>query len=146
MRRRERPHIALHYAVVAVHVLFAASIFHRPHLPDIVISYHRFDSVMPWLTWGWAALIVAGLMLLSKPGTVWGQGAHFISSAWFFLVASVFAAGVGTTSAVTTYTVLAGCSLVLFAADYRAWLPRSTHIQRIATRPPRWLTRRRDGP
>lgn len=146
VKRRSRPHVALHYAIVAVHIGFSASIFHRPYLPEIVTSYHRFDSVMPWLTWGWVALFVALSMTLSRPGTLWGQAAHFISSVWFFLVAGVFAAGVGTTSAVTTYTVLAGCSLVLFAADFRAWLPRSTHIQRITAQPPRWLTRRRDGP
>lgn len=141
-----RPHAALHYAVLIVHVGWGLSVMHRPHLPEIVASYTRFTEIMPWLTWGWVALGVAAFMLAARPGTLWGQCAHFISSAWLFLVAGVFTSTVGITSAATTYTILAGCSLVLFAADFRAWLPRSTHIQSLTRHPPRWASRRRDGP
>lgn len=139
---RARRQSGLHWLIFVVHVGFAVGVAIRPYLPYIINSYSAFDSTLPWDVWGWLAGGIALLLLVLRPGTLWAQGAHLLSSMYFLLVAAVFVQGSGVTSAYFTYTALAGGALALFARNFRAWLPHARLVQHLVEHPPRWARRR----
>ncbi|OLV20118.1 hypothetical protein BOO71_0000382 [Deinococcus marmoris] len=137
-----RPQSALHWVTLAVHLGFVLTVVLRPYLPYIVGSFNAFDDVLPWKVWGWVAGTIALSLLLVKPGTGWSQTAHLFSSAYFFLVASVFVTGSGLTTSYFTYSSLAIGSLWLLLRDFRDWFPRQQWVKRLVDHPPAWIKRR----
>lgn len=137
-----RPHDRLHWVITLIHFGFALSIFLRPYLPYIISSYSRFDDVMPWWLWGFWALCMGVWMAAVRPGTLPAQGAHLFSSFYFFMVAGVFVAASGVTSAYYTYSILALSSVWLFAVDFRAWFPNLAAVRHLIDHPPGWIQRR----
>lgn len=127
--------------LAAVHLGIAFSVYHRPYLPEILPSYARFDEIMPWATWGWAALGIALLMLFTPRSSGWRVLAHISSAMFFGTLAAAFAGGVGITSGSTTYAILAGASCVLMARTAAHWASEMPWWRRLVDRPPRWLRR-----
>jgi hypothetical protein len=128
--------------ILAVVLLgWAFSVFHRPHLPEFLPSYMHFDDLMPWLWWGRIALCTALLMLFTPRSSGWRLLAHALCGLFMLGVSVVFAGGVGVTSAVTTYSVLAGVSAVLFARTGVNWASGARWWARLVNQPPKWLRR-----
>lgn len=127
--------------VTAVLLGFAFSVYHRPHITEILPSYQAFDNLMPWSWWGWTALSIALLMLVTPRGSGWRLVAHAAAGTFWLAVAGAFASGVGVTSAVTTYTLLACVSGVLFARSAVYWQSHCAWWRRLVSDPPRWLRR-----
>lgn len=125
--------------LAAVLLLFAFGVYHRPHLPDILPSYHAFDDLMPWTWWGRSALGISLLLLFTPRFSGWRMVAHGLCGMYLLAVAGAFGAGVGITSAVTTYTVLACVSGVLFARTAVHWQSGWRWWRRLVACPPRWL-------
>lgn len=125
--------------ITAVLLGWAFSVYHRPYLPTLLPSYVRFDDLMPWAAWGWAALLIALALLIAPRGSVWRLTAHGLAALYLAAVASAFAAGVGITSAVTTYSVLSWVSVVLMARSAVAWQSGRGWWRRLVDDPPRWL-------
>lgn len=134
-----RTHPGIRVLVICVHFGWAAAVYHKPNAPLLYQSYKAFTDFAPWQTFGWAALAIALLMLLSRPGTVAAQSACFLSSIFFFTVVAAIGRGVGFTTGVATYSILAFASLALFALDFRGWFSQRDWVKRLIANPPqRW--------
>lgn len=134
-----RHHPGLRAVLIAVHFGWSLAVYHRPHAPLILQSYKAFEDFMPWPAWGWSALVIGLLLLRTRPGTLLAQFASLLSSVFFFAVVAAVGRGVGITTGVTTYSVLAFASLALFALDFQVWFARLGWVKRLVSRPPRWF-------
>ncbi|WP_278911645.1 hypothetical protein, partial [Deinococcus wulumuqiensis] len=101
--------------LAAILLLFAFGVWHRPNITLLYPSYLAFDDLMPWAWWGWSALLIALLLLFTPRFSGWRMFAHGLCGTYFLAVAGAFGAGIGVASGVTTYTVLACVSGILFA-------------------------------
>lgn len=81
----------------------------------------------------------AAPLVTTRCGSGWRLIAHAAAGTFWLAVAGSFAAGVGITSAATTYTLLAGVSGVLFARSTVFWWQGMGWWRRLAAEPPRWL-------
>ncbi|THF70525.1 hypothetical protein E7T06_07420 [Deinococcus sp. Arct2-2] len=134
-----RTHLGIRAVVIAVHFGWAAAVYHKPNAPLLYQSYSAFTDFAPWHAFGWSALAIALLMLLSRPGTMAAQWASFLSSIFFFTVVAAIGRGVGFTTGVSTYSILAFASLAMFALDFRAWFSQRDWVKRLIANPPqRW--------
>lgn len=125
--------------LAAVLLLFAFGVYHRPYLPLLYPSYGAFDDLMPWAWWGWSALLIALLLLFTPRYSGWRMLAHALCGLYLLAVAGAFGAGIGVASGVTTYTVLAGVSAILFARTAVHWQSGWRWWRRLVEHPPRWL-------
>lgn len=118
---------------------WAFSVYHRPHLPEVLPSYMRFDDLMPWAWWGWAALIIAVGMLFTPRSSGWRLLAHAGCGIYLLSASVMFGAGVGITSEVSICAILAAVSVVLFARTAVHWSSGMGWWRKLVERPPRWL-------
>lgn len=125
--------------IAALLLGWAFSVYHRPHLPEILPSYGRFDDLLPWATWGWVAVVLALALLFTPRFGCWRLLAHGLTALYWLGVASAFTSGVGLTSGGTTYGLLALWSMVLFARTAVYWSAGRPWWSRLVARPPRWL-------
>ena len=125
--------------LAAIMLGWALAVYHRPFLPLLLPSYARFDDFMPWSWWGWWGLVNALLLVLTPRGGGWRVLAHMLTILYLLAVSASFGAGVGLTSAVTTYTILTGVSVLLFARAAVRWAQGARWWTRLVEEPPRWL-------
>lgn len=120
---------------------FAFVVWHRPHLPELLPSYAAFDDLMPWHTWGWAALGIALALLFTPRSGIWRLAAHALSGTFWLAAAVSFGASSGLTFYVTACALLAVSSTVLFSRTAVNWQRRKPWWRNLVARPPRWLRR-----
>ncbi|GAA5514760.1 hypothetical protein Dcar01_03521 [Deinococcus carri] len=126
--------------ILAVIMLgWAFSVYHRPFLPEFLPSYQRFDDFMPWAWWGWWSLLNGVLLLVMPRGGGLRVLAHALTGLYLLAAGASFGAGVGITSAVMTYSILAAVSGLLLARAAVAWAQGTGWWGRLVERPPRWL-------
>ncbi|SMB89225.1 hypothetical protein [Deinococcus hopiensis] len=123
----------------AVQLGWAFTVYHRPHLPELLPSYSRFTAICPWPVWGWVAFLVTLGLLFTSRSSGWRMLAHAVSGIYFAAAGTAFAAGVGLTTAVTTHFILAAISTVLWARTVVYWQSERVWWRRLVSRPPRWL-------
>lgn len=117
----------------------------RPHLPELLPGYSRFDEVMPIGTWiVWSVLAWIG-MLTAPRLSLWQRASMLATSVYFFLVAATVAAGVGLTPTVWTTFVEAVAAAAMFGQAQAEAMSQSKLFQRLAAHPPRLWQRGRHG-
>ena len=126
-------------AVFAALLAVGLVCLNRPHLPQLLPGYARFDDLMPFAYWGWAALLLALLMLVTRPGSLPALAVNFWVSVYLFAVGFAVMAGVGLTPAASAYLVLGSAALLLFGSDFRGWFPKIGWVQRLSSHPPRFI-------
>ncbi|MFC4428019.1 hypothetical protein [Deinococcus navajonensis] len=127
--------------LAAIQLGWAFVVYHRPYLPEVLPSYSRFNALLPWPVWGWAALLIALGLLFTPRSSAWRLLAHAACGMYFLLASAAFGSGVGTTTAVTNCTILSGVSAVLFARTAVHWAGSTGWWDRLVRHPPRWLRR-----
>lgn len=116
-------------------------VYHRPAMPILYQGYSQFTAMMPWAWWGWAAGGIALLLLLSPRAGPLRLLAHALCGTYMLAVAASFGGANGIAFGVTTFTILAGASGLLFARTAVHWAAQSAWWARVVRRPPRWLRR-----
>jgi hypothetical protein len=119
----------------------ALVVYHRPSMPFLYQGYSQFTQIMPWEWWGWTALAIAVLLLLSPRDGALRLLAHSLCGTYMLAVAASFGSANGIAFGVTTFTILAGVSGLLFARTAVHWAAQSSWWARAVRRPPRWLRR-----
>jgi hypothetical protein len=93
----------------------ALVVYHRPSMPFLYQGYSQFTQIMPWEWWGWTALAIAVLLLLSPRDGALRLLAHSLCGTYMLAVAASFGSA--------------------------NWAAQSSWWARAVRRPPRWLRR-----
>ncbi|ULH15984.1 hypothetical protein MF271_04955 [Deinococcus sp. KNUC1210] len=108
----------------------------RPHLPDLLPGYSRFEDVMPvrdWVIWAlvaWAGLLFAPRLSLLQ------RLVQLATAIYFFLVAGTIAAGVGLTPTVWTTVVEGIAAAAMFGQAQAEAMRKNKLFQHLVAHPP----------
>ena len=124
--------------IAGSHMFFAVVCLIRPNLELLFKAYRPFGDVEKW---GWALLLLALLLVLSRRGSIFLMVAQFISAVALFTIAQLLTSGVGLLPTAGSLTFLGIVSLLLVGKSFQYWLPTSRHYAHVMANPPAWARR-----